>query len=61
MDRKQRKQRINAEKDTTAIMFHSLKKETGHERTKDISTNKNQEKTSYDIIPSTCPLIHTLI
>ena len=33
-DRRQRKQIINKEKDTTAIMLYSLKKETVHERQK---------------------------
>ena len=37
MDRKQRKQIINKETDTTAIMLYSLKKETK-------STNKNKHK-----------------
>ena len=34
-------------------MLYSLKKETGQERPKDKSTNKN--KKSYDIIPTPCP------
>ena len=38
-------------------MLHSLKKETGHERTKDKSTNKK----NYEIIPTPCPSTHTLI
>ena len=32
----------NKETDTTAIVLSSLKKETGHERPKDKSTNKNK-------------------
>ena len=44
MDRRQRKQIINKETDTTAIMLFSLKKETGQERPKDKTTNKNQKK-----------------
>ena len=35
---------MNKETDTTAIMLYSLKKETGHERLKDKSTNKNKHK-----------------
>ena len=31
---------INKETETTAIMFYPLKKETGHERTKDKSANE---------------------
>ena len=38
-------------------MLYSLKKETGHERPKDKSTNKK----NYEIIPTPCPPIHTLI
>ena len=44
MEQRQRKQIINKETDTTAIMFYSLKKETGHERPKDKRTNKNKHK-----------------
>ena len=54
-DRRQRKKIINKETDTTAIMLYSLKKETGHERTKDKSTNKK----NYEIIPT--PFRPTLI
>ena len=43
-DRRQRKQIINKETDATAIMLYSLKKETGHERPKDKSTNKNKQE-----------------
>ena len=39
-DRRQRKQVINKETDTTAIMLYPLKKETGHEQPKDKSTRK---------------------
>ena len=39
-DQRQRKPIINKETDTTAIMLYSIKKETGHERTKDKNTNK---------------------
>ena len=42
----------------TTKTIHSLKKETGHERPKDKSTNKNK---NYDIIPTPCPPTHTLI
>ena len=38
-------------------MLYSLKKETGHERPKDKSTNKK----NYEIIPTPCPPTHTLI
>ena len=38
-DWRQRKQIINRETDTTAIMLYSLKKEAGHEREKDKCTN----------------------
>ena len=55
MDRKQRKQIINKETDTTAIMLYSLKKETGHERPKDKSTHKKKTKKNYEIIPTPCP------
>ena len=34
----------NDQTDTTAIMLYSLKKETGHERPKDKSTNKNKQE-----------------
>ena len=44
MGPEQRKQIINKETDTTAIMLHTLKKETGNERTKDQSTSKNKTK-----------------
>ena len=40
-DRRQRKQIIDKETDTTAIMLHPHKKETGYERPKDTSTKKN--------------------
>ena len=43
-DRRQRKKIINKETDTTAIMLYSLKKETGHERPKDKSANKNKQE-----------------
>ena len=43
-DRRQRKKIINKETDTTAIMLYSLKKEAGHERPEDKSTNKNKHK-----------------
>ena len=46
MDRRQRKQIINKETDTTTIMLYSLKEETGHERPKDKSTNKNKKNTN---------------
>ena len=42
-DRRQRKQIINKETDRTAIMLYSLKKEAGHERPKDKTTNKNKK------------------
>ena len=41
-------------------MLYSLKKETGHERWKDKSTNKNKKKTNYEIIPTPSPPTHTL-
>ena len=45
-DRRQKKQIINKEADTTAIILYSLKKETGRERPKDKSTkNKKQKQT----------------
>ena len=50
-DQRQRKQIINKETDTAAIMLYSLKKETGHETPKDKSTNKK----NYEIIPTLCP------
>ena len=46
-----RKQIINKETDTAAIMLYSLKKETGHGTPKDKSTNKK----NYEIIPTICP------
>ena len=42
-DRRQRKQILNKETDTTAIMLNSLKEETGHEKPKDKSTNKKKQ------------------
>ena len=36
---------MNKETDTTAIMLYSLRKEAGHERPKDKSTNKKNQKT----------------
>ena len=44
MDRRQKKQIINKETDTAAIMLYSLKKEAGHDRPKDKSTNKSKHK-----------------
>ena len=44
-DQRQRKQIINKETDTTAVMLYSLKKETGHKSPKDKSTNKNEKIT----------------
>ena len=41
-------------------MLHSLKKETGYERPKDKSTNKNK-KTTYEMISTPCPPTHTMI
>ena len=46
-----KKQIINKETDTAAIMLYSLKKGTGHERSKDKNTNKK----NYEIIPTPCP------
>ena len=43
-DRRQRKQIMNKETDTTAIMLYSLKEEAGHQRPKDKSTNKKKQK-----------------
>ena len=43
MDQRQRKQIINKETDTTAIMLQSLKKNRGHERTKDKSRTKEKK------------------
>ena len=53
MDRRQRKQIINKETDTTAIMLYSLKEEAGHERPKDKSTNENKK---YKLRDNTNPL-----
>ena len=53
MEQRQRKQIINKETDTTAIVLYSLKKETGHERPKDKSTKKKTK--NYEIIPTPCP------
>ena len=39
-EQRQRKPIINKETDTRAIMLYSLRKETGHDRPKDKSTNK---------------------
>ena len=51
---------MNKETDTTAIMLYSLRKETGHERPKDKSTNKQKTKNN-EIITTPCLPTHTLM
>ena len=61
-DWRQRKEIINKETDKTAIMLYSLKKEIGHERPKDKSTNKKTMRKyphpDMNQTPPTYPIAH---